>query len=321
MENANDIDSSIFLKECIEKRFPEASARLLLNESMSDHSSFRVGGEADLAFLIASADELVFTIQNARRSGIPYIVIGNGSNILVSDKGIRGVTIIIGKDFAGIDKENDTTLIADAGALLSSISKFAAKNELTGLEFASGIPGSVGGAIYMNAGAYDGCMADVVWKTQGYDPQADEIFTLETPDSHEFGYRKSFYEGNGAIVLRAWMKLKKGEHTEIKQKMAFFGQKRKESQPLEFPSAGSTFKRPDGYFAGKLIEEAGMKGHRIGGACVSHKHAGFIVNDKKATAAEIMELINVVRDCVYKKCGVMIDTEIKILGFKDTNTD
>ncbi|MHB1485408.1 MAG: UDP-N-acetylmuramate dehydrogenase [Saccharofermentanales bacterium] len=307
----NDI---MYLKECIESRFPQAHSRLLPDESMAAHSSFKVGGAADLVFLIASADELIFAVQSAKKSNVPYIIIGNGSNILVCDGGIRGLVIIIGKDFAGITKESETVLVADAGALLSVIARTAANSGLSGLEFASGIPGSIGGAIYMNAGAYDGCMADVVFKTQGYDPLNDETFMLETPDSHAFGYRHSFYEQSGSIVLRAWMELKKGDITEIKDKMALFAQKRKDSQPLEFPSAGSTFKRPVGYFAGKLIEDAGMKGYRIGGACVSPKHAGFIVNDRNATAADVMELIKAVRDCVYKKSGVDIDLEIKIIG-------
>lgn len=301
-------------KNLIASQFPAADGRLFLDEPMSDHSSFKVGGPADLVFFPASSQEFVFAIKTAKEEELPFTVLGNGSNILVSDKGIRGITIILGKEFSSINMENDDTIAVDSGALLSTVAKFAARENLTGMEFAAGIPGSIGGAVYMNAGAYGGCMADIVVKTQGYDPVRDELFLLETPEEHQFDYRQSLYELDKSIVIKTWLHLNKGDHQEIERKMAEFSVKRKNSQPLEFPSAGSTFKRPVGYYAGRLIEEAGLKGCRIGGACVSVKHAGFIINDNKATAQDILELIHTVQDSVYKKHGISIDPEVRILG-------
>lgn len=294
--------------------FSEAAARLRMDEPMAAHSSFRVGGPADLVFYPVSPEEIVLAIRTAKSLELPYTILGNGSNILVSDKGIRGLTIILGDSYASIREEAGGLLAVDAGALLSTVAKFAAKEGLTGMEFAAGIPGSIGGAVYMNAGAYDGCMADIVRATEGYDPETDDVFMLDTVQAHRFGYRHSCYEQNGSIVLRIWLGLKRGDIKEIEAKMADFAARRRQSQPLEFPSAGSTFKRPTGYFAGRLIEEAGLKGKRIGGACVSTKHAGFIINDCKASAKDILDLIHDVQECVYKESGVAIDPEIRILG-------
>lgn len=300
--------------EQIRALYPDAAGRLLQEEPMADHSSFKVGGAADLVFLPASVEELTGALRIANELGVPVTFIGNGSNILVSDKGIRGLTVIFGKAFSDIRMENETVLSAQAGALLSSVAKFAAKKELTGMEFAAGIPGSVGGAVYMNAGAYDGCMADIVVKTQGLDPVKGELFFVDSVQAHDFDYRKSFYAENEMIVLNVWIQLKKGDPAEIAHKMDDFSIRRRNSQPVELPSAGSTFKRPAGYFAGRLIEEAGLKGCRIGGACVSVKHAGFIVNDRKATAQDVLDLIHHVQECVYNKHGVRIDPEVRILG-------
>jgi UDP-N-acetylmuramate dehydrogenase len=312
-------DSLLMLpvQECrdrITAKYPDAADRLLMDEPMAAHSSFKVGGPADLVFLPCSADEAVFALQSAKCTGTPFTVLGNGSNILVSDKGIRGLTILLGEMFARISLEDNGMLSADAGALLSTVAKFAARSSLSGMEFAAGIPGSIGGAVYMNAGAYGGCMADIVTKTQGYDPVKDELFILETSEAHQFGYRKSFYEESGSVVLKVWLSLQTDHPEEIEKKMAEWMTKRKSTQPLEYPSAGSTFKRPDGHFAGRLIEQAGLKGCRVGGACVSPKHAGFIINDQKATAAEIMELIQRVGRRVYEDSGVTMDPEIRILG-------
>jgi len=301
-------------KDRIESQYPGAADRLLVDESMAGHSSFRVGGPADLVFLPISSGEIVFAIQTAKSLGIPFIVLGNGTNILVSDKGIRGLVILIGENFSRVCREENGDLAADSGALLSSVAKFAARESLTGMEFAAGIPGSIGGAVYMNAGAYDGCMADIVIASQGYDPEKEEIFLLETQAAHHFAYRQSYYEESGSIVLRTWIRLLDGNKEDIEQRMAEFSTKRKNSQPLEFPSAGSTFKRPKGHYAGRLIEDAGLKGCRVGGACVSTKHAGFVINDRKATAKDILELIHVVEDKVYKECGVRIEPEVRIVG-------
>jgi len=301
-------------KDRLESQSPAATDRLLLDEPMASHSSFKVGGPADLVFLPCCMEELVFAIQTAKDLQVPFTIIGNGTNILVADKGIRGLTILLGENFSSVHCEKDSMLVADAGALLSTVAKAAAREGLTGMEFAAGIPGSIGGAVYMNAGAYDGCMADIIARSQGYDSEKGEIFLLETPQAHEFAYRQSYYEKSHSVVIRTWISLKEGNREEIEKKMAEFSAKRKSSQPLEFPSAGSTFKRPAGHYAGKLIETAGLKGCRIGGACVSTKHAGFIINDKKATAKDILDLIHVVKAGVYKECGVQIDPEVRILG-------
>lgn len=351
------------LQNRILQKFPVAADRLVQDRSMSLYSSFKVGGPADLIFFPSTSEELMFAISSAKEAGISFTVLGNGSNILVSDKGIRGLTIILGKEFSEIgleeernielitdkkigledeksirqktdtisdqknnitdisqktdmltEQESSTLIFADAGALLSTVSKFAASKGLTGMEFAAGIPGSIGGAIYMNAGAYDGCMADIVFKTEGYDPHWDKLFLLEDLQSHQFEYRKSLYENIDAIVLKIWLRLKKGDISDIQSKMDDFSSRRRNSQPLEFPSAGSTFKRPVGHYAGKLIEDAGLKGYRIGGACVSEKHAGFIVNDKGATAKDVYDLMEYVKAKVFEKHGVNIDPEVRILG-------
>ncbi len=296
------------------ERYPYARERLLEDEQMSEHSTFRVGGPADLVFLPASLQELVFAIRSAKHAEIPFTVLGNGSNILVSDKGIRGLTILLGDTFASVYREKDVFLVADAGALLSTVARFAAQEGLTGMEFAAGIPGSIGGAVYMNAGAYDGCMADIVAATLGFDPVTEDLFLLETPEAHQFGYRQSHYGISQTIVTRIWIRLRTGDMEEIKKKMADFSMRRQNSQPLEYPSAGSTFKRPAGDYAGRLIEEAGLKGCRVGGACISPKHAGFIINDNEATAADILELIHLVQARISRERGVDIDPEVRILG-------
>jgi UDP-N-acetylmuramate dehydrogenase len=316
------VNKILELKNKILQKFPVTIGRLAQNRPMSLYSTFKVGGPADLIFFPSSSAELMFAINAAKEAGITFTVIGNGSNILVSDKGIRGLIIILNREFAEIGLEgetesgqkSDTIIYADAGALLSTVSKFAASKGLTGMEFAAGIPGSIGGAIYMNAGAYDCCMADIVFKTEGYDPQEDRLFVLEDLQSHQFEYRKSLYENTDAIVLKIWIKLQKGDIHEIQGKMDDFSTRRRNSQPLELPSAGSTFKRPEGHFAGKLIEDAGLKGHRIGGACVSEKHAGFIVNDKGATARDVYDLMEYVKAKVFEKHGVRIDPEVRIFG-------
>lgn len=302
------------LQNKILQKFPVAADRLVQDRPMSLYSTFKVGGPADLIFFPSTSEELMFAISSAKEAGIVFTVLGNGSNILVSDNGIRGLTIILGKEFAEIGLEGDSIIYADAGALLSTVSKFAASNGLTGMEFAAGIPGSFGGAIYMNAGAYDRCMADIVFKTEGYDPKEDRGFLLEDLQSHQFEYRKSFYENIDAIVLKVWVKLQKGDINYIQSKMDDFSLRRRNSQPLELPSAGSTFKRPVGHYAGKLIEDAGLKGYRIGGACVSEKHAGFIVNDKGATAKDVHDLMEYVTAKVFEKHGVKIEPEVRILG-------
>ena len=296
------------------RSFPDAKARIRIDEPMSGHSTFKVGGKADYLLSVASGEELAAAIKIASEAGIPITVLGNGSNILVSDKGIRGLVLVIGKDMASVSVEDDNILKAEAGALLSVVSKYAASYDLAGMEFASGIPGTVGGAVYMNAGAYGGCMEDIVIGSVGLDADKLEVFELKDTGSHKFGYRKSFFAGENAFVLSVKMRLEIGDPDEIKAKMDEFTARRRSSQPLELPSAGSTFKRPEGFYAGRLIEDSGLKGYRVGGACVSQKHAGFIVNDKGATATDILALIDHVKDTVYGRTGVMLEPEVRILG-------
>lgn len=308
MNNINE------LKERIEEAFPESKKRIYREFPMAEYSSFKAGGTVDLAFLVSSEKEIVFAVQNALKTGTKHTFLGNASNILVSDKGLRGIAIIIGKHFSAIERYNEKGIKAQAGALLSSVSKFAEKNGLKGMEFASGIPGTVGGAIFMNAGAYDGCMKDITVKTRGYNPLEDKMFFVEGIDGHNFSYRRSFYSENKSIVLNVFFTLEKGEKNEIAEKTALFSRRRRESQPLDLPSAGSMFKRPQGHYAGKLIEQAGLKGFRIGGACVCEKHAGFIVNDKNASAKDIYDLVLYVKKRVLEKHGVELETEVKFLG-------
>jgi len=304
----------IKIKESIINKFPNSFDRLKENLLMSEYSTFRVGGKADLAFFPSSIEELTYAINISKEMNLNFTVLGNGSNILVSDKGIRGLTVIVGRDFSGIRIESDTVLSVDSGAMLSTVSKFAASINLTGMEFAAGIPGTIGGAIYMNAGAYDGCMADIVLRTKGYNPETGEIFTLEGSCNHNFAYRKSFYIDSKSIVLNIWLELKIGDPIEINNKMKDLSSRRTKSQPLDLPSAGSTFKRPPGYYAGKLIEDSGLKGCRIGGAVVCEKHAGFIVNDKDATADDVQKLILHVQREVEKRFGVILEPEVRIVG-------
>ncbi len=304
----------IKVKDNILGKFPNAYDRIKENLPMCEYSTFKVGGKADLSFFPSNIEELIYAVNISKEKDVNFTVLGNGSNILVSDKGIRGLTVIVGKDFSGIRLESDTLISVDSGAMLSTVSKFAASKNLTGMEFAAGIPGTIGGAIYMNAGAYDGCMADIVLRTKGYNPETGEIFTLEGSCNHNFAYRKSFYIDSKSIVLNIWLELKIGDPIEINNKMKDLSSRRSKSQPLDLPSAGSTFKRPPGYYAGKLIEDSGLKGFRIGGAVVCEKHAGFIVNDKNATADDVQKLILHVQEEVKKRFDVTLEPEVRIVG-------
>ena len=283
--------------------------KILENEEMNRHTTFRIGGRADVMLLPSDETEIRAAVKICRDNKMQYIVIGNASNILVSDKGYRGVVIKLGKNFTGISTDGEA-VTAKAGTLLSSIASAAAASSLTGLEFASGIPGSVGGAVFMNAGAYGGEMKDVVQKTSYIDSDG-EIKILK---QHGFGYRKSVFQENGGIILETEMKLTKGDSREILEKMERFNSARREKQPLNFPSAGSAFKRPEGYVAAKLIDDAGLRGYRIGGAQVSEKHTGFIVNCGGATAEDALKLMEYIKHTVYEKFSVMLESEIRFLG-------
>ncbi|MBE7015472.1 MAG: UDP-N-acetylmuramate dehydrogenase [Ruminococcaceae bacterium] len=281
---------------------------IVYNELMKNHTSFKIGGPCDEFAQVTSEEEVAELIEYAKSKGIPYTVMGNGSNLLVSDKGIRGLVIKLAKGFEKAEVSGNS-IICQSGILLSKLSNFALKNNLSGLEFASGIPGTLGGAIYMNAGAYGGEMKDVVREVTYL-----ENGEIKTSSQCDFGYRHSIFTDSDAIILSARLELCKGEYDVIKARMEELSAKRNEKQPLSMPSAGSTFKRPEGYFAGKLIEDAGLRGFSIGGAMVSEKHCGFVVNCGNATCSDVVELIHHVQKVVYDKFGVKLEPEVKILG-------
>ena len=282
---------------------------VLKDEPMSRHTSFRIGGAAEFFALPEDAEEIQKIFKLCKMHDVPITVLGNGSNVLVSDAGIEGVVISVSDKMSkiGINGEN---IFAGAGVMLSRLANTAAKNSLSGLEFASGIPGTLGGAIVMNAGAYGGEMKDVI-EAVGVMDSDGNVFEISAKDAR-FAYRTSVF--SKYLVLYGKMRLKKGGQEEIKAKMAELNAKRKEKQPLNFPSAGSTFKRPEGYFAGKLIEDAGLKGYRVGGAQVSEKHSGFVVNAGGATAKDVKALIDDVQKKVKHDFGVTLEREIKYIG-------
>ena len=282
-----------------------------LAEPMSGHTTFRTGGPADIFIMPKSVEEVKASIEILQKHHIPILVIGNGSNLLVSDKGIRGAVLHIGGRMSEISVDGET-IYAQGGVLLSTLSAKAAENSLTGLEFASGIPGSLGGAVTMNAGAYGGEMKDVLISADVLTKEL-EVKTILAEDLH-LSYRHSVLPEKEYILLNAILRLKKGNIDEIKNRMKELGEQRREKQPLQFPSAGSTFKRPEGYFAGKLIQDADLKGKSIGGAQVSEKHAGFVINKGNATTQDILDLISFCQQTVFDKFGVSLETEVKIVG-------
>ena len=284
---------------------------ILIDEPMSKHISFRVGGPADILVKPSSEDQIKDILTFAKKENIPYLIIGNGSNLLVRDGGIRGIVIKIAENFNDFSIEG-TTVTAQSGSMLSFMGKAIMRNNLTGFEFAAGIPGTLGGAIAMNAGAYGGEMKDIVKSVRLIDSQGN-IVELSNEEM-QFAYRKSILSKEEYIVLSAVMELKEGNYEEIRDIMKDLTNKRVTKQPLNLPSAGSTFKRPEGYFAAKLIEDCGLKGLTLRGAQVSDKHCGFVVNLGGAQAKDILDLIYVVKSTVYSKFGVMLEEEVKILG-------
>ena len=281
------------------------------NEPMKRHTTFRIGGPADYYLCPHSAKEIQKVVEICREEKLPYFILGNGSNLLVSDQGYRGVVIQLWKNVSDIRVEG-CLIHAKAGASLAKIAAEALEEGLTGMEFAAGIPGTLGGAVVMNAGAYGGEMKDILKEVLVMDQQG-KIFTLEKKDL-KLGYRTSAVKEKGYIVLAAALELRPGNREEIKKLMEDLKQRRVEKQPLELPSAGSTFKRPEGYFAGKLIMDAGLRGFSIGGAQVSEKHCGFIVNTGGASASDVLALIREVQKKVRDKFGVELETEVKFLG-------
>lgn len=288
-----------------------AKDSILLDEPMSRHTTFRVGGPADFFVTPKAKEEVRDVIRICKEAGMPYYIIGNGSNLLVSDAGYRGVIVQIYKEMNEVKVEGDLVK-AQAGALLSGIAAKALGAELSGFEFASGIPGTIGGACVMNAGAYGGEMKDVLESVTVLTGEG-KIIELGRNEL-ELGYRTSVIAKKGYIVLGAVLKLERGDGEKIKTYMDELKEKRVTKQPLEYPSAGSTFKRPEGYFAGKLIEDAGLRGFQVGGAQVSEKHCGFVINRDHAMAADIMELMRQVQIRVKENSGVDLEPEVKRLG-------
>ena len=284
---------------------------LLAQEPMAKHTSFRIGGPADVLAQPADEAELAALLKRAAEHAVPVTLIGNGSNLLVRDKGIRGLVIKLGNLFSGVEVCGNT-LTFGCGVSLAMASKKAASLSLSGLEFAVGIPGTIGGAVYMNAGAYDGEMAKVVTKVRVMDEQGK---TSELAASElDFAYRHTALQNSGRIVTSVTVSLVPGDADAIAAKMADFSQRRISKQPLELPSAGSMFKRPPGYFAGTLIDQTGLKGYTVGGAQVSTKHAGFVVNIGGATASDVLQLISDVQSKVFAAHGVHLEPEVLVLG-------
>ncbi len=287
------------------------SSAVQCNADMSQYTSFKAGGRADILLHISEAQTLQRTVCLLKKHALKYMVIGNGTNLLVKDTGYGGVLIrFFHGSFAPV--VSGTTLHAHAGMLLSALSQSAAEQGLSGLEFLSGIPGTVGGAVYMNAGAYGGEIKDVL--TQVHALTADGTMTILPADQLEFAYRSSAFHHNGAVILNADFHATYAPPASIYAKMSSINAKRREKQPLEYPSAGSTFKRPVGYYAGQLIEQCGLKGRGVGGAKVSEKHAGFIINYNHATAQDIIDTIDMVRRTVQDAFGITLETEVQILG-------
>lgn len=282
----------------------------LENEPMALHTTFKIGGAARLLVLPKTAEQIAQTVKACQACGVRYMAMGNGSNLLVSDDGIDACVILLGKGFDRIRLLDDTTIYAEAGAPLIKVCNFALEHGLTGLEFAYGIPGSCGGAAFMNAGAYGGEMKDVLVRCDHLDVNG-EAGCLEG-EALQLSYRHSAYYDNGCIVTGLTMKLQKGEPEAIRAQMTDLIGRRKDKQPLEYPSAGSTFKRPTGYFAGALIEQCGLKGAAVGGAQVSEKHAGFVINKGGATCQDVLDLCRHVSDTVKKETGVTLEMEIRV---------
>lgn len=278
---------------------------------LSRVTSFHIGGNADLAVYPADAEAFAYALDAVVQAGVPYTVIGNGSNTLVRDGGFRGV-VFVTTDMRRVTIDG-TRLTGGCGVLLGSVGTNASRAGLAGAEFANGIPGTLGGAVYMNAGAYGGQLADIVCETVCYDLDAKQVLHLDNAAQH-FGYRHSVFMEKNYIILSATLQLTKDEPDAIRARMNDYLARRREKQPLEYPSAGSVFKRPEGHFAGKLIEDAGLKGLRVGGAEVSPKHAGFIVNVGGATARDVLELIERIREKVYVMSGVTLECEIRTIG-------
>jgi len=282
-----------------------------INEPLSKYTTFKIGGNADYIIEPSHVEGVKEVVRQCKANDIPYVVLGNGSNVLISDNGIKGVILRLSENFATFECEGDV-LVASSGILLSQLAQQAKIANLTGLEFASGIPGSLGGAVFMNAGAYGGEMKDVVsWC---------EVLTLEgvvlrlPPEEMAFGYRTSIFKTENHIILKCAIKLVQGDRATIEATMAHLTERRVSKQPLELPSAGSTFKRPVGHFAGQLIETSGLRGLTYGGAQVSKKHCGFVVNTGDASCKDVLTLIKMIQKIVFDAHGVKLEREVRVIG-------
>lgn len=295
------------IKDVLTKEISEEN--IFIDEPMKKHTSFKIGGVADIFIKVKSVQELQYIIEVAKKENILVTIIGNGSNLLVKDNGIRGIVIMLNMDKIEIE---DTIVTVEAGVKLGFLAQKLLKEELTGFEFAAGIPGSIGGAVRMNAGAYGGEMKDIIVETKCLTPSG-EIVTLSN-EEQKFSYRHSIFTENRSIVLETKIKLQKGNKDEIKAKMDDYAQQRKEKQPISLPSAGSIFKRGTDFVTAKVIDECGLKGFSIGDAQISTKHAGFVVNNGNATAEDVLKLIEHVQKVVLEKTGKKIELEIEVLG-------
>lgn len=297
--------------QALKKFVPEEN--ICLQEPMAGHTTFRIGGPADCFLQPENEEQLIQVQRYLGKVGLPFFVLGNGSNLLVSDAGYRGVIIQVGRKMSAIEVEG-CTIKAQAGATLAQVAKAALEHGLAGLEFASGIPGTVGGGVVMNAGAYDGELSQVVARVHVVNSEG-EIMELDN-ETMEFGYRTSAIKNTSLAITEVQFELSEGDKEQIREKMEDYTSRRREKQPLEYPSAGSTFKRPKGFFAGKLIMDAGLRGYQKGGARVSDKHCGFVINTGDATAEDVRNVIREVQERVKEKFHVTLETEVIFLGWE-----
>ncbi|QOX65640.1 UDP-N-acetylmuramate dehydrogenase [Anoxybacterium hadale] len=286
--------------------------RMVLDAPMKEYTSFKAGGTADLLIIPKDRDELMKALDVVSRSGVEHLIMGNGSNLLVKDGGYRGVIIRMGEGFQDVTTEG-SRITAGAGALLSTVAREACNASLAGFEFASGIPGTVGGGAYMNAGAYDGEMSMIIESAEVLSKDGSRIFRL-SKDELELSYRHSIFQRTGDVLLNACFLLKEGDQEKISDRIKELTARRTEKQPLSYPSAGSFFKRPPNHFAGKLIQDAGLRGLSLGGAQVSELHSGFLINRGGATASDIVNLMEVIRSTVFENSGVLLEPEVRIVG-------
>lgn len=305
-DNRNAIEK---IKEIVDK------SRVFENEPMAAHTSFRIGGPADALVVVENESELAGVLKVVTELATEHILVGNGSNFLVADEGYPGIMIKLGGEFDAVrlDENDETKVIAGGAKLLSSVSAFVTERGLAGFEFASGIPGSIGGAMFMNAGAYGGEMKDIVKSVRLMKPDGSAVFE-RTNEEMKFAYRHSAIQEDESIVISVVFQLTKDNKSEIAARVVELQQKRNSKQPVNYPSAGSTFKRPVGGYAAALIDEAGLRGTSVGGAQVSEKHAGFVINTGGATAKDVLELMRLVRKTVYEKNGIMLEPEVRLIN-------